>query len=100
LAIAEYIRDAQKPLTHDPISDLNRARSQFVQRLGELWEGEDPTPLVENFIPAILPVLKAGISLAGRSKVVRLITYSGGQQQKTGMASLGTGVRTGCNLRG
>lgn len=70
VAIAEYIRDAQKPLTHDPLSDLDQARSQFVQQLGELREGEDPTPLVENFIPAILPVLKVGINLAGRSKIV------------------------------
>lgn len=73
VAIAEYIREAQQPLTHDPISDLDRARSRFVQQLGELREGEDPTPLVENFIPAILPVLKAGINLAGRSKIVNYL---------------------------
>jgi hypothetical protein len=70
LAIAEYIREAQKPMTHDPLSDLDRARSQFITRLGELREGEDPTPLVENFIPALLPVLKVAINLTGRSKIV------------------------------
>jgi hypothetical protein len=73
VAIAEYIRTSQQPLNHDPLSDLDRARSQFVQQLGELREGEDPTPLVENFIPAILPVLKVGISLAGRSKIVNYL---------------------------
>lgn len=73
VAIAEYIREAQQPLTHDPISDLDRARSRFAQQLGELREGEDPTPLVENFIPAILPVLKAGINLAGRAKIVNYL---------------------------
>lgn len=73
VAIAEYIRTSQQPLNHDPLSDLDRARSQFVQQLGELREGEDPTPLVENFIPAILPVLKVGINLAGRPGVVRYL---------------------------
>ncbi|HEY9649210.1 MAG TPA: hypothetical protein V6C95_01000, partial [Coleofasciculaceae cyanobacterium] len=73
VAIAEYIRNSQQPLSYDPLTDLDRARSQFVQRLGELREGEDPTPLVENFIPAILPVLKAGITIAGRSKIVNYL---------------------------
>lgn len=73
VAIAEYIRTSQQPLNYDPLSDLDRARSQFVQQLGELREGEDPTPLVENFIPAILPVLKVGINLAGRAKIVNYL---------------------------
>ncbi|MBE9136962.1 hypothetical protein IQ254_07060 [Nodosilinea sp. LEGE 07088] len=73
VAIAEYVRKAEQPLSYDPLSDLDRARSQFVRQLGELQDGEDPTPLVENFIPAILPVLKAGISLIGRSKVVNYL---------------------------
>jgi hypothetical protein len=71
LALAEYIRSAQQPLVHDPLSDLDRARSQFIQRLGELQEGEDPAPLVEDFIPALLPVLKVGIKLIGRAKIVK-----------------------------
>jgi hypothetical protein len=70
VAIAEYIRDAQKPLTHDRFRELDRARSRFIQQLGELREGEDLTPLLEQFIPAILPVLKVGINLAGRSNIV------------------------------
>lgn len=71
VAIAEYMRDAQ--ITHDPLRDLDRARSRFIQQLGELREGEDSTPLVEQFIPAILPVLKVGINLAGRSKIVNFL---------------------------
>jgi hypothetical protein len=73
VAIAEYICDAQKPLTHDPLRDLDQARSRFIQQLGELREGEDLTPSVEQFIPAILPVLKVGINLAGRSNIVSYI---------------------------
>jgi hypothetical protein len=65
LAIAEYVKESQQPITHDPLSELDRARAQFVTQLGELREGEDPIPLVQNFIPAILPVLKLGMSLVG-----------------------------------
>jgi hypothetical protein len=39
VAIAEYIQESQKPMTHDPLSDLDRARTQFITRLGELREG-------------------------------------------------------------
>jgi hypothetical protein len=73
VAIAEYIQESQKPITHDPLSELDRARTQFITRLGELREGEDPTPLVENFIPAILPVLKVAINMIGRPKVQRFL---------------------------
>jgi hypothetical protein len=73
VAIAEYIQESQKPIVHDPLGELDRARTQFITRLGELREGEDPTPLVENFIPAILPALKLGISLVGRSKIVNFL---------------------------
>jgi hypothetical protein len=65
LAIAEYVKESQQPITHDPLSELDRARAQFVKQLGELREGEDPTPLVQNFIPALLPALKLGMSLMG-----------------------------------
>jgi len=44
-----------------------------VSQLGKLKEGEDPTPHVENFVPAILPAVKLGIKLAGRKKVVNFL---------------------------
>jgi hypothetical protein len=52
------------------LADLDRAREQFVDDLGRLKEGEDPTPYVENFLPAILPALKIGLKLVGRKRVV------------------------------
>jgi len=51
-------------------ADLHRARERFVAGLRELEEGDDPSPLVEEFVPAILPALKIGIRLAGRKRVV------------------------------
>ncbi|WP_231561800.1 hypothetical protein [Nitrosococcus oceani] len=39
----------------------------------ELEEGDDPTPLVENFIPAILPLVKLGIRFIGRPKLVNFL---------------------------
>jgi hypothetical protein len=53
-----------------PVAELERGRERFVENLGHLKEGEDPTPHLENFIPAILPALRIGIKLAGRKRVV------------------------------
>src|SRR5215472_5277750 len=53
-----------------PVAELEHARERLVDGLEQLKEGEDPTPQVENFIPALLPVLKVGLRLAGRQRVV------------------------------
>jgi hypothetical protein len=53
-----------------PVAELERARERLMDGLEQLKEGEDPTPQVENFIPALLPVLKVGLRLAGRQRVV------------------------------
>jgi hypothetical protein len=52
---------------------LDEARARFTAGLAELQEGEDPTALVEEFIPAILPALRLGISIVGRSRVVKFL---------------------------
>lgn len=54
----------------DFLAELDGARSKFVDQLTRLRDGEDATPAVEQFIPAILPALKIGIRLAGRKRVV------------------------------
>src|SRR5439155_26812035 len=36
----------------------------------ELKDSEDPTPPVANFLPSLIPVLKIGLKLAGRQRVV------------------------------
>jgi hypothetical protein len=60
---------------HDayPIAELDQARERFVENLMSLRDGGDPTPYVENFVPAILPALRVGIKLVGRKKVVNFL---------------------------
>jgi hypothetical protein len=52
---------------------LDAARERFVDGMARLDESADPTPLVENFLPAILPVLRLGLRVAGRPRVVRFL---------------------------
>jgi hypothetical protein len=56
-----------------PLAALDAARSRFVDGLARLDEGADPTPLVQNFVPAILPALRLGLKIAGRPRVVRFL---------------------------
>jgi hypothetical protein len=72
LMLTEVSSESQQPVT-DPIADLDRAREQFVEGITKLEEGEDPAPLVENFIPAILPLVKLGLKFYGRPKLVNFI---------------------------
>jgi hypothetical protein len=53
--------------------ELENARARFIADLRHLKEGEDPTPYVEQFVPAILPTLKLGINLIGRKRVVSFL---------------------------
>ncbi|MFC4066649.1 hypothetical protein [Actinoplanes subglobosus] len=52
---------------------LDAARDRFARGLTGLAEGEDPTPLVEQFLPAVLPVLRMGLSVIGRDRVVKFL---------------------------
>lgn len=65
-----------QPAGEDPLGRLDDAREQFVEGLGRLKEGEDAAPLVENFLPAVLPLVKLGLKFYGRPKLVNfLATY-------------------------
>jgi hypothetical protein len=68
----EVARAANPPSSPDayPVAELELARGRFIAGLQKLKEGEDPTPQVENFIPALIPALKIGLKLAGRQRVV------------------------------
>lgn len=63
-------------LGEDPINDLSRAREQLAEELQALPPGADPQPAVEQFIPVVmaaLPLIRTGISLIGRDRVVQFI---------------------------
>uniref|UniRef100_A0A831TXT9 Uncharacterized protein n=1 Tax=Geobacter metallireducens TaxID=28232 RepID=A0A831TXT9_GEOME len=72
LEVARVLTEQQTSDTY-PLPELDRARERFTENLRGLREGEDPTPHVENFVPAILPALKIGIRLVGRKKVVNFL---------------------------
>jgi hypothetical protein len=100
--IEQFIAEAAQPAA-DPLTTLEASREQFVERLTQMQEAEDPTPAVQQFIPAILPALKLGISVVGRPRVVnflagmvaKLISKYVGKQQATALsrAMVDTGLR-------
>ncbi|MCU1244422.1 MAG: hypothetical protein JWN02_332 [Acidobacteria bacterium] len=51
-------------------ADLDQARERFISELEQLGDGEDATPHIQNFLPAVLPALRTGIRLIGRARVV------------------------------
>jgi hypothetical protein len=56
-----------------PLEALTEARGVFVDRLRDADAGEDLTPAIEQFLPALLPALRVAIQLIGRPKVVSWI---------------------------
>jgi hypothetical protein len=54
-------------------TNLDQARERFINDLQRLKEGENPAPYIENFLPAVLPVLRIAIRLIGRPKVVHFL---------------------------
>lgn len=72
LEVARVRSEDRRPAS--PVySDLDQARERFVNELQQLGDGEDPSPYVQNFLPAILPALKIGMKLIGRDKVVNFL---------------------------
>ena len=55
-------------------AELDDARERLIQELQDLRPGESPQPMMENFIPAVLPVLKLGIRLIGRPRVINFLS--------------------------
>jgi hypothetical protein len=51
----------------------SEARDAFVDKLAQAQPGEDLTPALEQFLPALLPVLRVALRLAGRPRVVSAI---------------------------
>ncbi len=70
-ASAEYAQSAVAD--EDYVNDLSEARTRFVSKISALKDDESAEPAMEEFLPAILPVLKLGIKLIGRKKVVNFL---------------------------
>ncbi len=71
-----FLAEAATAAARSPVSsleNLDAARERFIAELASLPEGGDPTPLVENFLPAILPALRLGLKIIGRPRVVKFL---------------------------
>jgi hypothetical protein len=64
---------AAAPVEGTDLGELDDARQRFISEIEHLAQGQDPTPLVENFLPAVIPALKVGIGIVGRPKVVSFL---------------------------
>lgn len=62
LEVARVSNEARRQ-TVPVFSDLDDARERFINELQQLKEGEDPTPYIQNFLPALLPALRLGVRL-------------------------------------
>lgn len=58
-----------------PLSELDNARAQFVSKITGLEKGDNPQPVMEQFIPAVIwPAAKTAVTLWGRPKLVSFIS--------------------------
>jgi hypothetical protein len=73
----ELDRSAQYASGGMKVPSLMMARQQFVNELAGLEAGESPAPAIERFLPvaimALKPVIKMGISIIGRPKVINFL---------------------------
>jgi hypothetical protein len=72
LVIAEAASHAQVA-TPAITEELAIARARFIKEITELEAGEDVEPVIERFVPAILPALRIGLRIAGRPRVVNFL---------------------------
>ncbi len=72
LFLAEIENESEQTNT-SPFLTLDNARDQFIEGIVNLKEGEDPAPVVENFLPAVMWAVKVGLKFYGRPKLVRYL---------------------------
>ncbi|MDX2135769.1 MAG: hypothetical protein SFV52_13350 [Saprospiraceae bacterium] len=68
----EMVRTAYQ-LENSELS-LQKARQEFAQGIAQLKEGESPEPLMEQFLPALLPVVRQAIRLIGKDRVINTVS--------------------------
>lgn len=61
----------------DPGAAMHAAKAKFTDEFSNLERGQNPLPVIQNFLPAALialqPVIKTAISIIGRPRVVDFI---------------------------
>ena len=60
-------------VSENALYELEDARARFAQAVARLQPGENPGPVVEQFLPAILGALKLGVRIVGRPRVVKFL---------------------------
>lgn len=56
-----------------PAHEVDAARIRLITELASLRDGESAAPAFENFLPAILPAVRLGITVVGRRRVVNFL---------------------------
>jgi hypothetical protein len=57
-----------------PLPELDNTRTQLIKELSRLQPGDNPQPVMEQFLPALIwPAAKTAITLLGRPKIVNFI---------------------------
>jgi hypothetical protein len=94
LLAAEEAAGGPMPGEAGPTASLDAARERFVSQFAQLQAGESAAPVIQQFLPAILPVLRVALTVIGRQRVVnflaghlaRLIQSSVGPQAATALS--------------
>ncbi|MHA7209547.1 hypothetical protein [Arthrobacter sp. MDT1-65] len=74
--VAEYEAAAEQQAAErsgDRVAALDAARQELATYFGQAEHQADPNAQMQQFIPAVLPLVKLGISVVGRQRVVTLV---------------------------
>ena len=71
--LAEAAAETPQEADISAIGEADTARERFVAQFSQLAAGENAGPVVQQFIPAILPVLRIALTVVGRQRVVNFL---------------------------
>lgn len=65
--------ELERPTPDTSTAELDAARARFVAEITALEQGQDPTPALENFLPAVLPLVRTAIGIIGRDRLKKFL---------------------------
>jgi hypothetical protein len=68
--LAEAAAETPQEADVNAIGEADAARERFVAQFSQLSAGENAGPVVQQFLPAVLPLLRTAITIVGRQRVV------------------------------